>query len=46
MAGFLKCISGVMPGLEEESLPRLEINVDTDMQLPIVFLIASVLDAV
>ena len=43
---LLRCIRGVVPGLEVESLLRLEINVDSDMELPIVFLIATVLDAV
>ena len=43
---LLRCLRGVMPGLEVESLLRLEINVDSDMELPIVFLIATVLDAV
>ena len=43
---LLQCIRGVIPGLEVESLLRLGMNVDTDMQLPIVFLIATVLDAV
>ena len=43
---LVQSVRGVVPGLQVESLLRLELNLDTDMQLPVVFLIATVLNAV
>ena len=43
---LVQSVRGVVPGLEVGSLLRLALNVDTDMQLPVVFLIATVLNTV
>ena len=43
---LVQSVRGVVPGLQVESLLRLELNLETDMQLPVVFLIATVLNTV
>ena len=43
---LLQCLIGVQLELQVESLLRLELNVDTDKQLSVVFLIATVLNTV
>ena len=43
---LLQCLRGVMPELQVESLIRIELDVATENQLPVVFLIATVLGAV
>ena len=43
---LLQNIRGVVPELQVDSLLRLELNLDADMQLPVVFLISTVLNVV
>jgi hypothetical protein len=41
--GLLDCLDTIVPGLQAEALLRLELPVDEDLELPFVWLLATVL---